>query len=430
MSQQQPKKPKKAKQSSNNMVYGSGAYVRPTPQQLSRVLQGSGPYYEDMGRFFKENRKAFAPMIGAAAGGILGNVPGAVAGIAAGQAFNKAAGWGDYALMSGQVTADTVPVMHSSGDSVRVVHREFIGDITSSVAFVNSQFSINPGLSGTFPWLSTIANSFEQYEFHGLMFVFRSTSADALNSTNTALGTVIMAADYNAASQAYQSKIQMEQSMWCVSAKPSESQMAPIECDPKLNAARTFYVRQSGLPSGTDVRLYDLANFQLATVGSQAAAVVGELWVTYDVSLLKPQLNYGAPSQCFTSHWSLVPTAGNMLDGATADYNNMGVTVSADTITFPAYISGRFSISAAYQGASTACVSPTTTGANLTLDTEILGNGQAAASSGGTVTNFLLICYVTVPVSNVVSTVTFSTATVPASLTVAKLLITQLNDNT
>lgn len=123
----------------------------------------------------------------------------------------------------------------NSKNGVRIRHREFIQDVSSSTSFVNQLFSINAGLASTFPWLSQIAPNFEQYKFHGLIFEFRSTSANALNSTNTALGTVILGTDYNTAAAAFTSKQQMENNEWTCSTKPSLSVIHPIECAPSQN---------------------------------------------------------------------------------------------------------------------------------------------------------------------------------------------------
>lgn len=46
----------------------------------------------------------------------------------------------------------------ASKDSCRVVHREFIGNVTGSTAFaISNSFAVNPGLPASFPWLSGMA---------------------------------------------------------------------------------------------------------------------------------------------------------------------------------------------------------------------------------------------------------------------------------
>lgn len=90
-----------------------------------------------------------------------------------------------------------------------ITHREYIGDIISSPtagAFSFNTYSINPGYVGTFPWLSNIAQNFESYKMHGLVFEYKTMSVDALNSVNTALGQVILSVQYDAANAPFTNK--------------------------------------------------------------------------------------------------------------------------------------------------------------------------------------------------------------------------------
>jgi len=376
-------------------------------------------------------------MLGYAAGGM----PGALAGIGAGSAFNKAVGLGAYSVLKNSLmTTDTVnpvPVVHSDSTGVRVFHREFIQNISSTTAFTNTLFNVNPGLSATFPWLSNLAVNFEQYRFNGLIFYYRSTSADALNSTNTALGVVIMAADYNSSAPAFGSKVQMEQSMWCVSDKPACDQMAPIECSPAMNSSGVYYLRQGAVPSTASILNYDLCSFQVATAGSQAAAVVGELWVTYDVELIKPQLLYGAPSNSFSAHYTLsgITSALPLGTGNVAAYDNIGLVLSTSatsTITFPTFVGGRFLIAYEQIGNAAAVVAPAITYANCTG--LLLSNSNTESvetmpvGGGGTSVKIVMYITVTVPISTTVSTITFGGAgTSTGGTPSGDLIVAQLN---
>ena len=62
----------------------------------------------------------------------------------------------------------------------------------SADVFKIDSYLINAANPKTFPWLSQIAANYEQYDIEGMVF-----SADALNSTKTALGTVMMATQYD-----------------------------------------------------------------------------------------------------------------------------------------------------------------------------------------------------------------------------------------
>jgi hypothetical protein len=139
--------------------------------------------------------------------------------------------------------------------------------------------------------LSIIAQNFEQYKLRGVIFEFKSTSADALNSTNTALGEVIMATEYDSKKQDFASKLEMQNHEYAVAAKQSQSMLHPIECAHPLSTLDCLYLRTGQVPVGADQRMYDFGKFQIATMGQQGSNVdVGELWVTYEVEFLKPRL--------------------------------------------------------------------------------------------------------------------------------------------
>lgn len=178
----------------------------------------------------------------------------------------------------------------------RIRHSEYLQDcITSSTvgAFQNEgMWLINPGNPETFPWLWQIATQFEEFEFHGLVFEFKSTSADALGATNTALGVTIGATDYNVTHQPFPNKQAADNYEWTVSGRPSLSHKYPVECKPSMNVLNHLYVSSAtAIPTtgNQDPRLTWLGGFQFMTQGFQAASVnIGELWVHYDVCLYKP----------------------------------------------------------------------------------------------------------------------------------------------
>lgn len=207
------------------------------------------------------------------------------------------------------VSPDQVPVFEpqANGDVI-ITHSECLGDVLSSTTFLLSSYLINPTDPRTFPWLSTQSGGFEQFEFQGLLFAFKSTSATAVSSTNTALGTVVMATEYDLSRLNFQNKIEMEAYEFSCSACPTEHQLHPVECSPKEDIINSRYVGSQyrtqaastyDLTSATGAtsevslaaNLNNLGRFQIAVVGMQAGSItLGELWVTYKVKLMKPRL--------------------------------------------------------------------------------------------------------------------------------------------
>lgn len=349
--------------------------------------------------------------------------------------LNKIFGQGAYRVNRNSLSnRDQIPAMHSLKDGFRIRHREYISDISSSVAFSNTTYDVNPGLGTTFPWLSALAQNFEEYSIEGMVVEFKSTSADALNSVNTALGTVVLTAEYNSAQAAYVNKQQMENSMFAVSTKPSVSVFMPIECDKRQNPMGIQYVRTGDVPAGQDKRMYDLCNFQVATVGSQAVAVVGELWITYDVILRKPQLDSGLALSARSTHLLLASPTGAAPYGSSSSvvYDSIGVTATTTAITLPVGLSGKYLFTWNAIGDSTASlVAPLLT---LTNATALSAYGGPALqfnviSNTGTSTTLIRNSIFNITDPSIACVLTLGVAGTLPTNAAGDVMITQLNGN-
>lgn len=287
-----------------------------------KVVSGNGDYFVR----FKNNYKKpyrypgagarYGSSIGSAIGnsispgigGIVGGGIGRGLGRLAQSAIKTVSGFGDYEVSKNSLVynSDAVPQFTHSDRCTIISHREFISDVRGSTAFKIDSYNINPSNSALFPWLSGLAQNYEQWVVQGMIFEFKTTCATAVASTNTALGTVVLATQYNSLAQQFNSKVQMENYEFAQSSVPSASIMHPIECDPTQTAGQgLFYIDNDGYNANADPRLYNIGKFNIATVGMQAAATIGELWVTYKICLLKPKLN-GMTS--IGEHFVLDPT--------------------------------------------------------------------------------------------------------------------------
>nr|UJQ92693.1 MAG: putative capsid protein [Narnaviridae sp.] len=220
-------------------------------------------------------------------------------GAMAGESLAKLFGYGDYStrlkgnsLMAG-VSGNAVPKFQGDGKrGVRLMEREFLGNIqagslvSGSTVFTNQAFELNPTSTSTFPWLSKIAPLFDQWEPHGIVFEFHTTSS-TYNGSSQALGAVIMATDYDPLDPLYTSKQQMENADYSCSSVPSTNLLHGVECDPHERPIEVLYT--SSRP--TNPQFSSLGNFQIATQGMSVADVVlGELWVSYDITFYKKQI--------------------------------------------------------------------------------------------------------------------------------------------
>lgn len=272
-------------------------------KRTTNKVKGHGGYAEDIG-------SSLGSWLGKKAGGL----------------FSSITGLGDYSVSTNTlVNPNNPPILSNTRQGTRVSHREFITDVLSTTGFTLNSYPINPGMAVTFPWLATVASCYEQYKLWGLIFEYKATSAVALNSTNTALGTVIMATEYDVSKPTFTDKRSMENYVYCTSCPPSVSALHPIECAPNANVLADLYTR-SGVETGSDLRFSDLGNFQIATVGmQQGGVIIGELWCTFDVELIKPRLPVGISAvpvmhyvyDSTSFHPNGIPSATDLFGGPT-----------------------------------------------------------------------------------------------------------------
>lgn len=229
------------------------------------------------------------------------------AGQIAGNLLSRVTGFGDYKVHKNILLEETngPPRVINRGNEFVIRKREYIGDVYSASgsnngvsAFNVQRFPIQPGDPNTFPWLSTIADKFEQYRVEGMIFEFKSLYSDAVVTQNGSIGSIVLATEYNAGDANFSNKQQMENYEFAQSCKPSHSVLHPIECKRSQSVLSELYIRPGAVPAGQDVKTYDFGDFQIASqgipLGALGAAVnLGELWISYQIVLIKPQIPSG-----------------------------------------------------------------------------------------------------------------------------------------
>lgn len=356
----------------NLAVFGESYKKASAEQRQNRKIHG----YSGRGRYY-----------GRALGGLAGKLLGSRFGLApeleklGGLAGDKLTdlihGRGMY-TGRGAYSTNTNELMASSGlsspqfmsvpdesGSLIVKHREYVGDIFAPPAATVSDFTVqafplNPGLEQTFPWLSQIAQNYEEYELVQCVFEFVSTVQD-INSANGQVGTVISATQYNPSELDFTDKPAMAAYAHSVSGKSTDNQTHGVECDPaKLSGSEGKYIRANPVLVGEDLKTYDHGRFQIAThniPAAMASGTLGELYVNYCVKLRKPKFftGRGLGVTRFLAVGDVTSGSGNTIalpfgtDSGTlvGRQNNLAIRVvratNLITLTFPAYYGGRLS---------------------------------------------------------------------------------------
>lgn len=279
-------------------------YSRPARPARSAhyAVRGRGGYWDNVKKRWGEDGGTMKNQFSDAGGIIAGPVGRQVGGFL-NRALYALTGFGDYVVKK-NVLLETngPPAVMNSGKEFVMRHREYIQDIYSATGTANTpspfaiqSYPINPGQAQTFPWGASIATNFEQYTVEGMVFEYKSLYSDSVVTQNGSIGSVMLATEYNAGTPVFTNKQQMENYQFAQSAKPSQSILHPIECARPQNVLSELYVRSGAVPSGEDVKTYDFGDFQIASqgipLGAAGAAVnLGELWISYQISLKKPKL--------------------------------------------------------------------------------------------------------------------------------------------
>lgn len=171
----------------------------------------------------------------------------------------------------------------STKGGLRVKHTELVATQQGTVTYAATVYEINPGLSRTFPWLSGIAKNFESYKIHALRFRY------VPRCSTTTVGAMMMSADYNSGDPTAATGPATETAMMITPGAIEGPPWATLEF--RLNPARfnyqKFFTRVGGL---ANVELYDPAFVYVGHVAFDNNAVVGRLFVEYDIEFMTPQV--------------------------------------------------------------------------------------------------------------------------------------------
>lgn len=398
----------------------AGIEPNPGPSRARRALRKVWNATKKVARFAQAVGKTVVPEhtfanAGAVGGTMLGGPAGGAIGGFLGDQLSRVVGFGDYVIKSNSYTkkqrggagevvnvggikvqGGPMPSFSRAGQGIRISHREYVCDITGSAEFANTGFLVNASNEHLFPWLSHVAHYFEEYTFKGLLFEYRPTSG-AFNGATQALGSVIYATNYNCMEANFATKAEMDSYEYVTSCLPCVSMIHPVECMPGSNPVSVYYTKAVDSPDAQ--LMYDMGNFQVGTQGMNAANVVGELWVSYDIVLTKPRVNVRGPTEV----WSHYTTSSSTAAAATAFGNPVAMTAHADnrtaltftttTVCLPHTGYYLMAIMWSGSGANITAAPSATLGAHIT---SVYGPG-GQWTNGGTSSSYWSSLHVTVP---------------------------------
>lgn len=263
-------------------------------------------------------------------------------------------------------------------DGSRTVYfEEYVQDIAGSVAFSAATFPVQPGVATLFAWLASQAIAYQEYRVESLAFRFES------EREATVPGKLMLAFQPDPSDALPAGKQEMLENEFKAKCKAWENcrLQLPQKFLNKEALQRTRFIRAGTLAANLDIKLYDIGQLIVATQGQADAALIGELYVEYAITLMTPVISSGQISAATsasiasgsaTSKTAQFGTAGTVTGG-------LAVTAAGNTLTFQRV--GKYLVDMGVTGTGlfTAFV-PTFTGTATTTFSQGLSN--AAGNAG------------------------------------------------
>jgi hypothetical protein len=254
------------------------------------------------------------------------------------QSQNKTNNQNSAPIASAIGQRSSTPKVFNGKRMIRVHHRELVSTISGSTTFEVNGYNLNPGLSASFPWLSSIAGSFEQYRFNRLRYHY------VTRAPSTYIGSILMAPEYDALDSNPTSEIQASQMDGAVEDSPWKEQILDLSVQDMFPMGPRKYIR-SGTISSSDLKTYDAGKVYVCAVSCTDTSAIGKLWVEYDVELHIPQnpdaasaasIGSLAAFQLTTGNQSLTTATGATVLFDTELHNSLNASLSSGVVTLPA----------------------------------------------------------------------------------------------
>jgi len=242
-------------------------------------------------------------------------------------------------------TLNAAPKIASSQKCSRIQHRELVGTISGNTTFGSVAYALNPGIAATFPWLSTVASSYEQYSFRRLRFHYVTRCATSY------VGSVLLAQEYDALDSAPSTEVNMAMMAGAKEDVPWRDQVIDFVVSDMFPLGPRKFVRSGALSTTADLKTYDAGQLFIGLAACADTSAIGKLWVEYDVDLYIPQnpnasqvaaIGAGA---LFTLHAAESFSSGvaKLVSFDTSAYNSIGASNTSGSVTL---LSGNYMVEA------------------------------------------------------------------------------------
>jgi len=187
------------------------------------------------------------------------------------------------------VRKTNTPNFRQTRGGMLITHREYVADVSRSInAFATDNYTVNPGVSASFPWLAQVASRFESYTFERLDYIYEPMVP------TTQPGTVMMAIDFDSLDGPPTTKTTLMAFQGATRTSPWGACRLTTTEEQRKKMVNERYIRTGTIAVNADPKTYDVGMLYVATIGTGTTAVsLGEIYVEYTIRLRTPQIGTG-----------------------------------------------------------------------------------------------------------------------------------------
>jgi hypothetical protein len=270
-------------------------------------------------------------------------------------------------------------------------HSEYVQPVLGTIGFSTLALQINPGLSQTFPWLSSVGNNYDKYRWKKLAFHLVPVSATSSS------GRIALAFSFDALQPPPQTPQQLfsivpndEQAVWAETAISVPCKKDEFYLRNQAILTQGLYGTSIASLVNTDRKTYDMGALFVSTNYCSSSQTVAELYVSYEIELIDPTAQPGPQASEIVVYTStlanLFPPNTTSLLGTSAVYDS--AYTSTLTVTAP----GTYLIN--YIQFGTVFTASTTISA--TVGTVSVTNVQAVINTAATTLMYYAVLTITV----------------------------------
>jgi len=228
-------------------------------------------------------------------------------------------------------------ISHAANGAIRIRFRELIFpgfELDSGIPAGNFQrlnsVNVNPGLDSAFPWLSTIAANYDQYEVHHIGYEY----VPGLSAVTT--GFFYSVPDYDVTDAYPLTPQQALNQLGTSSVAVWKEDSIRLRVPAAMAVGPRRFIRQANTMN--DNRLSDVAVMHFFVSGFESEFLTAQVWVEYDISLYAPQITvsraqkHGAGTKSAMIA-ALTTSSPNLTPGASA-VTSLPVTNISSSMTY------------------------------------------------------------------------------------------------